>query len=119
MTAKYGALSLSRRAECHPDLQTLLDEVFATAPFDITILCGHRGQADQEAAFAAGASKVHWPNSKHNSLPSRAFDLAPYPVKWGDREAFLQLRAHVAACAKRLKIKIRHISWDLPHTELA
>lgn len=121
-----GARSKVRLAECDARLQQLVTAVAADVDAglvpgvdDITVLCGHRGQADQEAAFAAGASKVHWPNSKHNSLPSRAVDLAPYPIAWGDREAFLSLRAHVVKVAKRLSIKIRHISWDLPHTELA
>jgi peptidoglycan L-alanyl-D-glutamate endopeptidase CwlK len=120
--AKLGALSLARRGECHPDLQRLIDEVVRTVPFDVTILCGHRGYAEQERCFIAGTSKVHWPKSKHNSHPSRAFDMAPYPVRWdgpGAREKFLELRAHVRVCADRLGIKIRHISWDLPHTELA
>lgn len=116
---KIGAASLAKLAGCEPELQRLVREVYATCPFDLTVLCGHRGEADQEAAFARGTSKVHYPNSKHNSYPSRAVDLAPFPVKWSDTAKFEELRAHVKACADRLGIKIRHISWDLPHTELA
>jgi hypothetical protein len=86
---------------------------------DVTVLCGYRGEAEQEAAFKAKASKLHFPHSKHNIIPSRAVDLAPYPIDWGDREAFLALRGLVVRTAKKLGIKIRHISWDLPHTELA
>jgi hypothetical protein len=54
-------------------------------PFDLTILCGHRGQADQDAAFNSGASKLRWPRSKHNSMPSLAVDVAPFiggKVSW-------------------------------------
>jgi peptidoglycan L-alanyl-D-glutamate endopeptidase CwlK len=121
-----GRTSILRLATCDVRLQQLVTAVAADVDAgvvpgvnDLTVLCGHRGEADQEAAFKAGASKLHWPNSKHNSTPSLAVDLAPFPIAWGDREAFLALRAHVKATAKRLKVQIRHISWDLPHTELA
>lgn len=120
-----GARSEARLATCAPELQILVRAIatdvhagLVPGVSDLTVLCGHRGEAEQEEAFRAGASKLHWPHSKHNSLPSRAVDLAPYPTDWADREAFLALRAHVARVAKRLGIKIRHISWDLPHTEI-
>ena len=29
---------------------------------------------------------MRWPHSKHNATPSRAVDIAPYPINWGDRE---------------------------------
>lgn len=32
------------------------------------IAWGFRGQADQDADFAAGKSKLKWPNSKHNFM---------------------------------------------------
>lgn len=122
-----GAGSLSRLATCDPELRHLVRALAADIDarpglyvHDITVLCGHRGKADQEAAFARGASKVHWPMSKHNSYPSLAVDLAPYPVDWTAKglPAFEELRVRVAAVAADLNIKIRHISWDLPHTEL-
>jgi peptidoglycan L-alanyl-D-glutamate endopeptidase CwlK len=118
MPAKLGAISLARLGECHEDLQRLVREYARTSPWDFTVLCGHRGEKDQEAAFASGASKLHWPKSKHNTYPSRAVDLTPYPVDWKDREAFEDQRRFVLECAVRLAIRIRVISWDLPHFEL-
>lgn len=35
----------------------------------------HRDKSDQEAAFASGESKLHYPNSKHNLMPSEAVDI--------------------------------------------
>ena len=49
----------------------------ADLPFDLTVLCGHRGQLEQEIAFKTGASKLRWPRSKHNAMPSLAVDVAP------------------------------------------
>ena len=83
----FGSRSIARLQTCHPLLQTLMQRVIKRGdlPFDLTILCGHRNQADQDAAFRGGASKLRWPNSKHNSMPSRAVDLAPWvggQVSW-------------------------------------
>lgn len=86
-TYAWGQRSLSRLNTCHPLLVTLMQRVIARndLPFDLTILCGHRSQADQDAAFKSGASKLRWPRSKHNSTPSMAVDVAPYingAVSW-------------------------------------
>lgn len=35
----------------------------------------HRGKEDQEAAFKSGASRAHFGESKHNSLPAEAMDI--------------------------------------------
>ncbi len=89
------------------------------------MLCGFRGKDEQNAAADAvpPTSKLRWPHSKHNRMPyALAVDLAPYPVRWtgpGANERFVWLRERVAAKAAELGVRIRHISWDLPHTELA
>ena len=122
-----GKTSLERLSSCHDDLQLLALDVaqrvdageLATAGIrDITVICGHRGKAEQDAAFARGTSKLQWPRSKHNQMPSRAVDIAPYPINWNDREAFLVLRGFVLARAAALKLKVSVISWDLPHYQL-
>ena len=52
---------------------------------DITVITGHRDEEEQTRQFNKKQSKVQWPNSKHNSLPSMAIDIAPWPipVDWG------------------------------------
>jgi hypothetical protein len=65
-------------------LQDILDDSIKIA--DITILCGHRNKKEQNKCFKNKTSKLCWPHSKHNSTPSKAMDLAPYPIKWPDKE---------------------------------
>jgi len=44
------------------------------------IICGVRSEEEQNNAFAKGNSKVKYPNSKHNTVPSLAVDVVPYEV---------------------------------------
>jgi peptidoglycan L-alanyl-D-glutamate endopeptidase CwlK len=46
---------------------------------DITIITGHRGKEEQNKMVELGRSQVYWPNSKHNTFPSLAVDIQPYP----------------------------------------
>jgi len=59
--------------------------------YDCSILCGFRRKEEQDEAFNNGKSKVQWPNSKHNVLPSNAVDVAPYPVAWFGTNRFFFL----------------------------
>lgn len=120
-----GKKSKEKLATCHPELQRLFEDVAAGVDRgecpgvkDITVLCGHRGQAEQDKAYADGSSKKQWPGSKHNALPSLATDAAPYPIDWDDLQSFRNLRGYVLDRAEALGIKIRVISWDWPHYEL-
>lgn len=95
----------------HPDLQAVMLEV--VKHFDIAIVCGHRGQADQDAAVKAGRSKTPWPTSKHNGLPSLAVDIAPYKIDWADKERFTYLAGYVLGVAAMLGIQVRWGGdWD-------
>lgn len=51
---------------------------------DITVLCGFRGPEEQNRAHAEGKSRARFGQSKHNSVPSMAVDVAPYPIDWND-----------------------------------
>lgn len=75
----WGKSSLAAIQTAHPLLIELCARVIRRRdlPHDLRCLVGHRDQAGQEAAFKAGASKLRWPKSKHNSVPSLAVDLAP------------------------------------------
>jgi len=76
----WGSRSLRRLGQCHDLLQLLFARVIRRddLPFDLTILCGHRGRAAQDAAYSSGASKLRWPRSKHNKWPSLAVDVSPW-----------------------------------------
>lgn len=101
----FGKRSLTALATCDPRLVAVAKDAIQT--FDFTVLEGHRGQAAQEAAVAAGLSKCHWPQSMHNADPSRAFDLAPYPIDWEDIPRFVALADHILVVAERLGIALR------------
>ena len=75
----WGKRSLDRLSTVQPVLAELFHRVIRRPdlPFDLTVLCGHRGEAEQDAAVASGASRLRWPNSKHNSIPADAADVAP------------------------------------------
>ena len=79
---RFSQESFSKLSTCHQDLQILFYEVIKS--FDCTILEGYRNEQDQEKAFKEGNSKLHWPNGKHNSSPSRAVDVSPYPIDWNN-----------------------------------
>lgn len=123
----FGAGSQVRLATCDQRLQHVMDAALATAPMDFLVTCGHRNKADQDAAVAAGTSRARWPTSKHNSLPSKAVDIAPWiggAIPWADTHSFIELGEHVMATAARLGVPLRWGRYftglvDLPHFELA
>jgi len=117
----HGTQSYRRLATCRTALQSLV--LAAAEDYELMVLCGHRGEADQNKAFDTGKSKVRWPNGRHNSLPSRAVDLAPWPLDWEDLGRFDAMGRHVLEVAKRLQIPvIWGGNWkrfvDRPHFEL-
>lgn len=126
---KLSQKSIERLASCHSDLRLLFSEV--AKHYDITILCGHRNKEEQDEAFRSGKSKIQWPNGKHNSFPSLAVDVVPYPIDWNDKIRFYHFAGFVRGIAARLDMKIRwggdwdgdfdfkdQNFFDLPHFEL-
>jgi peptidoglycan L-alanyl-D-glutamate endopeptidase CwlK len=126
---EFGAKSKERLLTCDDKLQQLFNEVIKH--YDCTVVCGHRGKDDQEQAVREGKSKVAFPNSKHNKLPSKAADVVPFPIDWNDKIRFYHFAGYVLGVAKTLGIKVRwggdwnsNLNFkdekfmDLPHFEL-
>ncbi len=132
---KFSHESFSKLSTCHPDLITIFFEVIRY--FDCTVIEGYRNEIDQEKYFREGKTKLEWPYGKHNSMPSLAVDVAPFPIDWGNTRRFYLLAGYVMATAEQLKQheKITHsLRWggdwkntkcvevqdfnDLPHYEL-
>jgi peptidoglycan L-alanyl-D-glutamate endopeptidase CwlK len=119
--SEFGAKSLARLAELHPDLQRVLCQAIKVA--DFAIICGHRGEKDQDVAYATGHSRLQWPYSKHNALPALAVDVAPWPINWDDLTSFYYLAGVVMTCAYKEGVPL---TWggnwiklkDMPHFEL-
>ena len=100
---KYGNRSLQRLSTCNKVIQEVLEKAIKDSPCDITILCGHRSSDKQKELYAQGRTKpgkiVTWTlNSKHNSYPSNAIDIAPWVdggIPWDDEELFNLLGIHI------------------------
>jgi len=108
---RFGTMSLERLDSVEPALKSLFDEV--VMHFDCAVITGHRGEADQNEAFDDGKSHLRWPNGKHNKSPSRAVDVAPYPINWNDTARFYYFGGYVLGVAQGLGIRIRWGGdWD-------
>lgn len=131
----FSKISKQRLATCHPHLQDLMNACIKE--YDFAVICGHRGQIEQDLACRSGASKLKFPNSKHNCKPSMAVDIAPVKYKdgrvlidWQDLGAFRDLADIVLSQAEEMGIMVRWGGdWDgnpdtpnrfndLPHFEL-
>jgi len=126
---QFSKSSMQKLDTCDARLQQLFLRV--VQHFDCTVLEGHRPKEAQDKHFKEGRSKVKWPNSKHNSWPSQAVDVAPYPIHWEDTLRFHQFAFFVKGVALQLGLNIRWGGdWDsdnhtqdnrfndLPHFEL-
>ncbi|WP_419800008.1 hypothetical protein [Terasakiella sp.] len=81
--------------------------------FDCTILEGHRDKDRQNQMVAEGKSQIRWPGGKHNTVPSLAVDVTPYPIKWDDRERQTLFAGYVLATAKSMGVTLRWGGdWD-------
>ena len=127
--AKFGKRSRRNLVGAHKDLQRLFNEVVKT--FDCAVLCGHRNSREQDRAFHEGRSKLRFPNSNHNSLPSLAVDVVPWPIDWEDKNRSHHFAGFVRGMANCMGLEIRWGGdWDgdfnlrdqsfidLPHFEL-
>lgn len=120
----FGKASKEKLETCDTRLQQLFNRVIEN--FDCTVITGHRDKASQDKAFASGNSKKQWPNSKHNSKPSKAVDVAPVEYKngksvinWNDVHRICYFAGHVMAIAKDMGIGVRWGGdWD-SDTELS
>ena len=106
----FGTKSKRHRKTLDPKLQEIVDE--AIKIFDFSIICGHRNKEDQNKAFEKKRSKLRWPKSRHNSMPSKAVDIGPYDpsvknVDWFNHKRFIWLAGIIMAIAHTKDIKIR------------
>lgn len=117
---KYSNSSKRRLATCHPDLQEIFNE--AIKRHNVTILCGHRGEEEQNKAYKSGNSKLKYPKSKHNSYPSIAIDAGLYPIDWNDIPRWKEFAQSILDIAKEKGIPLKSgglsWGWDYPHFEL-
>jgi len=115
----FSESSKAKLATCHRDLVTLFNHIILNR--DCTIICGFRGEQEQNEAYAKGNSQKRWPDSKHNTITSLAVDVAPYEVTgidWGKLQS-AEFAGYVIGVADQL-FRIgtithhirRGIDWD-------
>jgi len=124
---RFSQRSQDNLSQCHTDLQVLFNEVIKWE--DCTVVCGQRGEKEQNEAYEEGKSRLRYPQSKHNKIPSMAVDVVPYPIDWHNRERFLRFGGFVMGIAAHLYelgwIENR-VKWggdwetfkDFPHFEM-
>ena len=134
--AKFGKQSLDRLATCDERIQKVMNE--AIKHYDFTVLYGYRTPAEQFELFKQGRTLVgkEWKvtgktvtqldgktkMSNHNSNPSKAIDIAPYPIDWNNINRFLDMAKVVKEAAKTVGVEITYGGdWkmkDYPHFEV-
>ena len=102
---KFGKKSKLRLLSCDYRLQDVFNEVIKEV--DCSILEGHRDERRQDKLYEEGKTKVRYPMGRHNSKPSRAVDVVPYPVDWKDRERFHLFAGYVLGVASGMDISLR------------
>jgi peptidoglycan L-alanyl-D-glutamate endopeptidase CwlK len=108
---KFGKRSLGNLSTCHGKLQQVFNEVIKY--IDCSVLEGHRDKERQNKLYEEGKTKVRFPKGRHNSFPSRAADVTPYPVNWDDRERQTLFAGFVLGLARGMGINLRWGGdWD-------
>lgn len=113
---QFGSTSLARLATCDPSLQVVMRAALAQGLIDMTVTEGHRNEEDQNRYFNEEKSRVKYPNSKHNSNPSKAVDIAPYvngKLSYDQRHC-CHMAGIILGIAASLGVKLRWGgNWDM------
>ena len=97
---------------------------YGSAPPSEDIYVLRDGTKPLTAEWAPGqiVTYCQWPDSKHNSIPSLAVDLAPYPIDWSDLYRFHELAGRMLQVAALFDIDM---TWgghwskpDMPHFQV-
>lgn len=106
---QFSQTSKDQLQTCHQDLQLVFHSVIEK--LDCTIVQGHRSTEEQHRLYEEGKTLVM--HSKHNDRPSRAVDVAPYPINWNDTEGFYRFAYFVLGVAHVLGVDLRWGGdWD-------
>ena len=101
----FSRRSLEKLDTCNSKLQEIAKEAIEIV--DFSVLHGHRAKDQQNRLYKEGRSRLEWPLSKHNSWPSKAYDLAPWPINWKDEKRFFQLAVVILFLAQKNKVALR------------
>jgi hypothetical protein len=120
-----GKRSLNNLNSCIEDARLVADE--AVKRIDFAVIEGHRGKLKQDAYYEQGFSEKKYPDGKHNTYPSLAFDFIPWPFDdtkeaWEDIPRFKAIADIFIEEAEKLGIVIScgvywKDSWDADHIQ--
>lgn len=113
---QFGQASLKNLNTIVYSLRSVFERALNYEVIDFSIIEGHRPKETQDRYFNDGKSKVQWPNSKHNIMPSKAGDAAPYvngTISWNKQHCCV-LAGVILAAAAELGIRVRWGgNWDM------
>lgn len=102
---KFSQSSRDKLKQVHPDLQLICTYLIAFV--DFTIVTGYRSPEEQLKKYYAKPQLSKVKVGKHNSKPSMAIDIQPYPLKKdsakSQREQFYYLAGCFMGTGKMLK----------------
>ena len=101
----WSKSSERRLLTCCPEIIIICNQVLRI--LDCTVVCGYRGEEEQQEAVQDGTSEVYFPNSNHNIMPSNAVDLMACPIDWHDDDRNIYFGGIVMGVAGGLGIKMR------------
>lgn len=112
----FSSASKQKLVTCDYRLQLLLNVVIRK--YDCIVLEGYRSPERQAILYEEGKTKVK--KSKHNSDPSLAIDVCPYPIpkEWGESDVkelakFYHFAGYLLGLAEMLNIPLRWGGdWD-------
>lgn len=116
----FSSSSKQNLIECRSELVVIAYEGLRLSDIDFKITCGYRNEKDQEEAFKNNKSHLHYPDSKHNKIPSKAFDFHPVPINFLNINKYLKIIDVFKEIAFKLDVKLRFgADWaDYGHVEL-
>lgn len=100
MTYKFSEKSKKLLLQCDKDIQAVCNELIKYIDFSVlkeTI----RTKEEQAEFVKSGKSKTM--SSKHLLKPSKAIDIAPYPIDWTKLERFYYLAGYFMGIAEYMK----------------
>ena len=134
----FSKASKSRLATCHPDLQKVMRE--AIKEVDFSVISGRRLPEKQFSLYQKGRKYIdgkwvivdkgsvvtykdgYTKLSRHNTKPSEAVDIVPFPIDWKNIQRFKDLSVVIKRIAKELGVELQYGGdwrWkDYPHYQI-
>ncbi len=118
---RFSKYSETQLMTCEPEIRAVCRD--AIQIYDFRVLQGYRTPEQHEEYLHRGTTTILYEKSKHSTNPSKAVDLAPWPIDWEDTGRFQHLAGIMLGIAHSKGIKMRWGgNWrtfiDMPHFEL-